>query len=401
MISQRQLFLNHVGQTSDSPVGIHVKEAKGVYIYDTDGKKYTDIISGVSVSSLGHRHPAVVEAVKKQADKYMHIMVYGEYIQSPQVEYAQLLTSLLPKTLNSVYFVNSGSEANEGAMKLAKRYTGRQEIVAFRNAYHGSTHGALSIMSDEYFSQAYRPLLPGITFLDYNNEEQLLGITKKTAAVVVEAIQAEGGIITAQYEFMQKLRKRCTETGALLIIDEVQTGFRRTGKLFGFMHYDIVPDIFTIAKSMGGGMPIGGFVAAKEVMDSFKTNPVLGHITTFGGHPVSVAAALASLKIIKDISEDDIFKKENLFRVLLSDIPEIEDVRGKGLFFAIKLNITNSIQEFVSIASKNGFLTDWFLFDEKRFRIAPSLLISDSEIEEVCQKIKKTLNFLKNQEKIK
>jgi acetylornithine/N-succinyldiaminopimelate aminotransferase len=391
MISQRQLFLKHVGQTSDSPVGIEVERAQGIYIYDTDGKRYTDLVAGVSVSNLGHCHPAVTDAVKQQLDKYMHLMVYGEYIQSPQVQYANLLSSLLPDSLNSVYFVNSGSEANEGAMKLAKRYTGRSEIAAFKNAYHGSTHGAMSIMSDTYFSQAFRPLLPGIKFLTYNKLEDLERINKKTAAVFVESIQAEGGIIPADHNFMQALRERCTQTGTFLIIDEVQTGFRRTGKMFGFMHYDIVPDIITIAKGMGGGMPIGAFVASKNIMDSLKNNPVLGHITTFGGHPVSAAAALATLKIIQAMDEQTIYKKEFLYRKLLEQLPGIEDVRGKGLFLSVKPKTNKSIQEFVKVLFENGLLTDWFLFDETRFRIAPPLLISDAQIEESVKMIDKSL----------
>ncbi|MEA2043419.1 MAG: aspartate aminotransferase family protein [Bacteroidota bacterium] len=396
MISQRQLFLNHVGQTSEAPVAIEVEKAEGVFIYDTSGKQYMDMISGVSVSNLGHRHPKIVEAVKSQTDKYMHLMVYGEYIQSPQVEFANLLNSLLPKPLNSVYFVNSGSEANEGALKLAKRYTGRHEIVAFKNAYHGSTHGALSIMSDEYFSQAYRPLLPGVHFLDYNNRSQLSAINEKTACVVLEVIQAEGGIIPGEKEFIKAVRNRCNQTGALLIIDEVQTGFMRTGKLFGFMHYDITPDIFTIAKSMGGGMPIGGLVASKKIMDAFKTNPVLGHITTFGGHPVSAAAALASLKLIKELSEQEINRKAELIRNLLSDIPEIKTIRGKGLLLFVEPDVGCSIQTFVKEAALNGLLTDWFLFDESGFRVAPSLLITESEIYTMIEIIKETIKSLHN-----
>jgi acetylornithine/succinyldiaminopimelate/putrescine aminotransferase len=391
MISQRQLFLKHVGQTSDSPVGIEIEHAEGIYIYDTQAKQYIDLVAGVSVSNLGHCHPAVTQAVKQQVDKYMHLMVYGEYIQSPQVAYAELLSSLLPEPLSSVYFVNSGSEANEGAMKLAKRYTGRSEIAAFKNAYHGSTHGAMSIMSDSYFSQAFRPLLPGIKFLSYNKLEELKHITQKTAAVFVESIQAEGGIIPAEYDFMQALRKRCTQTGTLLIIDEVQTGFRRTGKLFGFMHYDIVPDIITIAKGMGGGMPIGAFVASKTIMDSLKNNPVLGHITTFGGHPVSAAAALATLKIIQSFDEQTIYEKEKLYRQLLGELDGIADVRGKGLFLSVKPKTKKTIQEFVQIMVKNGLLTDWFLFDETRFRIAPPLLISNAQIQESVKLIEKSL----------
>lgn len=391
MISQRQLFLNHVGQTSETPMGIEAEHAEGIYIYDTQGKRYIDMVSGVSVSNVGHRHPKVVKAVKDQLDKYMHLMVYGEYIQSPQVKYAKLLSDLLPDPLNSVYFVNSGSEANEGAMKLAKRYTGRNEIIAFRKAYHGSTHGALSIMSDYSFTRAFRPLLPDTKFLDFNKAEDLSQINEKTAAVFCESIQAEAGIIPADKEFMQALRRRCTETGTLLITDEVQTGFRRTGKLFGFMHYDIVPDIITIAKGMGGGMPIGAFAASKKIMDTLKNNPAPGHITTFGGHPVSAAAALASLEIIKDLDENEIFEKEKRFRQKLKKISQIADIRGKGLFLSIRADCKIPMKEFSEVLMRNGLITDLFLFNSERFRIAPSLLINEAEIEECTNLVNKSL----------
>lgn len=391
MISQRELFLRHVGQTSDAPLGIEAEKAKGIYIFDRKGKKYIDLVSGVSVSNVGHGHPKIIKAVKAQAERYMHLMVYGEYIQSPQVEYARMLSDVLPKSLNAVYFVNSGSEANEAAMKLAKRHTGRQEIIAFRNAYHGSTHGAMSLMSDSYFTQAYRPLVPGIKFTDYNNAEQLSAITEKTAAVVGESIQGEGGIIPANKEFMQALRKRCNETGTLLILDEVQTGFMRTGRMFGFMHYDIVPDMITIAKGMGGGMPIGALVTDKSVMNSFKNHPVLGHITTFGGHPVSAAAAVAALKIVKTIPEETVKQKSDLFRQGLKSMKEVADIRGKGLFLAVRPRHNVPMQQFIPLAKENGLLSDWFLFDETRFRIAPPLTISEKEIRESLDKIQKSL----------
>ncbi len=394
MISQRQLFLNHIGQTSDFPLALEIVEAEGIYLYDKNKKKYIDLISGVSVSNLGHRNPHVVSAVKQQLDKYMHLMVYGEYIQSPQVKFAKLLTDNLPINLDSVYFVNSGSEANEGALKLAKRYTGRTEIVAFKNAYHGSTHGALSLMSSEYFTNSFKPLLPNIRFLEFNNESDLEQISKKTACVVAEVIQAEAGIIEAKQSFIQKLSKRCKDTGTLLIIDEVQTGFGRTGKLFGFMHYNIVPDIFTIAKAMGGGMPIGAFVASKKIMDSFKTNPALGHITTFGGHPVSAAAAYASLEfILENKIIENIEYKSKLFLDNINH-SKIKSIRGKGLFYSVELEDTEHLKAFINKALKLGLVTDWFLFADNRFRIAPPLIISEKEIIESCKIINNALDMI-------
>lgn len=393
MISQRQLFLNHVGQTSDEPLMLEIEKAEGVFLYEKD-KSYLDLIAGVSVSNLGHGHPAVVQAVKDQADKYMHLMVYGEFIQSPQVEFASLLAKHIPDPLQSVYFINSGSEANEAAIKLAKRYTGRPNVVGFKHAYHGSTQGLMSLISDTEWTQNFRPLLPGITLLDYNQQEQLSQITTDTACVIVEAVQAEAGIILGDYDFMQALRQRCTETGALLLIDEVQTGFGRTGSLFAFEQYDIVPDMFTIAKGMGGGMPIGALVSSKEIMDSFTNNPVLGHITTFGGHPVSAAAAIASLKVL--LAEniiDQVKAKEQLFRSLLQH-KKIKSVRGRGLFLSIELESFDEVLALIKLGLKHGFVTDWFLFEDKRFRIAPPLVITESEIEEACSRIIKALNEL-------
>ncbi len=393
MITQRQLFLNYVGQTSPCPLGIEVERAKGIYIYDTDGKEYIDLISGVSVSNIGHLHPRVVKAIKKQIKKYMHLMVYGEYIQIPQIKFAKLLTKNLPKKLNSVYFVNSGSEAVEGAMKLAKRYTGRSEIIAFRNSYHGSTHGALSLMSDEYFTQAFRPLLPDIKFIDFNKNSELNKITKKTAAVVTEVVQSEAGIVVGNYEFINNLRARCNQTGTLLIIDEVQTGFGRTGSLFGFEQYKIVPDIITIAKAMGGGMPIGAFVANRKVMSSLTNNPVLGHITTFGGHPVSTAAAYASLKFILD--KKIIKTVNNKGKIFIENLKnkKIKSIRGKGLFYSIELEDSKAVEKFIQNGLKVGFITDWFLFADNYFRIAPPLTITKKEIIRTCKLIDLALNL--------
>jgi acetylornithine/succinyldiaminopimelate/putrescine aminotransferase len=394
MISHRQLFYQHIGQTSEAPLGLEIEKAKGIYLYDTDGKKYIDLIAGVSVSNIGHLHPAVVKAVQQQAEKYMHLMVYGEYIQSPQVEFSKLLTDQLPETLNCSYFVNSGSEANEGALKLAKRYTGRTEIIAFKNAYHGSTHGALSLMSDTYFTQAFRPLLPDIRYIEFNNKADLEQISTKTACVIIEPVQGEGGVILPKNDFLRDLRKKCNETDTLLIFDEIQTGFGRTGELFAFMKYDVVPDILTIAKAMGGGMPIGAFVADKKIMDSFTNNPVLGHITTFGGHPVSTAAALANLQVLlkENIIEKVNDKGEYLLSILKHD--KIKSVRGTGLFYSVELESAEMVQKFIKLAVKEGMITDWFIFLDNRFRIAPPLIITKEEIDLVVQIIKKVLEQL-------
>jgi len=384
MISQRQLFLQHVGQTSDFPLQLEIEHAEGIYMYSPEGKSYIDLISGVSVSNVGHLHPNVVKAVQNQAGKFMHLMVYGEYIQSPQVEYAKLLTNLLPANLSSVYFVNSGSEAIEGALKLAKRYTGRTEIVAFKNAYHGSSHGSLSVMGNEEFKNAFRPLLPDIRFLDFNDEKSIEQITDKSACVLIEPIQGEGGIRVPENNFLQKLRKKCDETGTLLIFDEIQTGFGRTGSLFALQEFGVVPDIMTIAKGMGGGMPIGAFVSSNEIMSTFKTNPILGHITTFGGHPVSCAAAVASLKTIVDEKlYVKVKQKGQLFRDLLVH-PEIKEIRGVGLFMAVELKSFDQVKKVIDIAVSKGLVTDWFLFHDSAFRIAPPLIITEKQIKEAC-----------------
>lgn len=385
MITQRQLFLKHIAQTSDSPLMLDIEKAEGIYLYDKKGKKYIDLISGIAVSNLGHRNPYVIKKIKEQLDNYLHLMVYGEYIQAPQVNLAKLLTDLLPDRLNSVYFVNSGSEANEGALKLAKRHTSRNEIIAFKNAYHGSTHGALSIMGDEYFKQPFRPLLPGINFIEFNNTSQLVQITEKTAAVIVEPIQGEAGIIVPENNYLSELRKRCDETGTLLILDEIQTGMGRTGTMFAFEQYNIVPDIITLAKAFGGGMPLGAFISSKEIMHCLTNNPVLGHITTFGGHPVSCASALASLEVlVKENLLSEIKTKEKLFKKFLIH-PTIKNVRGKGLFLAIELESKNIVQKVIKHAIDKGLITDWFLFNESSIRIAPPLNITEKQISEACE----------------
>ena len=392
MSTLRQLFLKHIAQTSESPLALEIEKAEGIYMYDKSGKSYIDLISGVSVSNIGHRHPKVIEAVKNQLDKYMHLMVYGEYIQSPQVKLAEKIISILPSVYESIYFVNSGSEAIEGAMKLAKRYTGRTEIIAFNNAYHGSTHGALSLLGNEFFKNSFRPLLPDINFINFNNEADLERITQRTACVVIEPIQGEAGIILPENNFLIKLRNRCNETGTLLVFDEIQTGFGRTGKLFAFEHFNVLPDIFTIAKGMGGGMPIGGFVSSNKIMQVFKTNPVLGHITTFGGHPVSAAAALASLNVLIDENIiEDVERKSNLFKKYLIH-KEIKSIRGKGLFLAVELQNFDFLLQVLNKSIDLGLVFDWFIFSDKHFRIAPPLNITDAEIKKSCDIIIKALN---------
>jgi acetylornithine/N-succinyldiaminopimelate aminotransferase len=392
MISQRQLFLNHVAQTSDAPLALEIEFAEGVYLTDVSGKKYLDLISGISVSNIGHRHPKVIEAIKNQADKYLYLMVYGEYIQSPQVAYAKLLTSHLPESLNSVYFTNSGSEANEGAIKLAKRFTGRTEIVSFKNAYHGSTHGTLSVMGNEEFKNSFRPLLPDVRTLEFNNEKDLAAITAKTACVIVEPIQSEAGIIVPENDFLKKLREKCTETGALLIFDEIQTGFGRTGHLFVLEKYNVTPDILTIAKGMGGGMPIGAFVSSKEIMNTLTNNPVLGHITTFGGHAICCAAAKATLEVIL---EEELVKgiavKENLFLSLLKH-PVIKKIRSAGLLIAVEFEDQLLAKKIIDKTIEKGVITDWFLFNSQSMRIAPPLIITDQQIRDACNVILESIS---------
>lgn len=393
MLSKRQLFLNHVAQTSDSPLMLEVERAEGVYLFGSNGEKHFDLISGVSVSNVGHSHPKVVDAVKQQVDKYMHLMVYGEFIQNPQVQLATKLASLLPKSLDSVYFLNSGSEAIEGAMKLAKRYTGRTEIVSFKNAYHGSTQGSLSIMGGEVFKQAFRPLLPDIRHLEYNSFEQLSQITSKTACVIVEPIQGEAGVILPKDNYLNQLRERCTQVGALLVFDEIQTGLGRTGKMFAFENYNVTPDILVLAKALGGGMPLGAFIASKEIMWSLTNNPVLGHITTFGGHPVSCTAALASINVIIDENLiHNVSKKEKIFREILEKHPLVKEVRSKGLLMAVELGSFDKMIKLVKFGVEKGFITDWFLFCDTSFRISPPLTITDEECRLAAELIVKGLN---------
>jgi len=392
MISNKQLFLLNTAQTSTTPKMLEIDYAAGVYLYDHNGKAYLDLVSGFAVSNIGHRHPKVLEAIKAQLDKYLHLTVYGEYVQTPMVLFAEKLVSVLPATLNNVYFVNSGAEATEGALKLAKRFTGRSEIISCHNSYHGSTHGALSVMGNEHYKQAYRPLLPDVSFINFNEEKDLERITEETACVIVETVQGEAGIRVASQNYMRKLRQRCTEKGALLILDEIQAAFGRTGKLFAFEHYDIVPDILLLAKALGGGMPIGAFIASKEVMSVLAENPILGHITTFGGHPVSCSAGLAALNVL--LEEDlitQLEKKEALFRNLLVH-PLIKEIRGKGLMLSIQLDSFEQVEIVSHRCSDKGLIIDWFLHCETAMRIAPPLIITEEEIREVCAIIIDVLN---------
>jgi acetylornithine/succinyldiaminopimelate/putrescine aminotransferase len=385
MLSHRQqLFLNHVAQTTEFPLMIEIERAEGVYMYAPDGKRYIDLISGIGVSNVGHRHPRVLQAIHEQLDKHLHLMVYGEYVQSPQVLLAQALAHTLPAPLESVYFTNSGSEAIEGAMKLAKRHTGRYEIISCVHAYHGSSHGALSLSSSENFKQGYRPLLPGISHIAYGNSTDLEKINRQTAAVVIETIQGEAGVRIAEAAYFQQLRQRCTETGALLILDEIQAGFGRTGTFWAFEQFGIVPDVVVCAKGMGGGMPIGAFVSSKEIMWTLTHNPILGHITTFGGHPVSCAASLATLQTIHDENMlAGVAAKERLFHQLLVH-PKIRAIRSQGLMMAVELESFDVLKPIIDRAIANGVITDWFLYCDNSMRIAPPLTITEDQIREAC-----------------
>ena len=387
MDTLRHLFLQHVAQTSDSPMLLNIQKAQGVYLYDSDGKRYTDLISGIGVSSYGHGNPKVVQAIQHQAEQYLHLMVYGEYVQQPQVALAQKLCSLLPQNLNSVYYVNSGSEAIEGAIKLAKRATGRTQIIAAKNAYHGSTQGALSLMDNEYYTQAYRPLLPQVHFIEYNNIADIEQITTQTAAVIVETIQGEAGYLPPSREYLQQLRQRCNQTGTLLIFDEIQCGMGRTGSMFAFEQYNTTPDILVLAKAFGAGMPLGAFIANGQLMQNFTHNPVLGHITTFGGHPVSCAAALAGLEwLLGSQAHTEVAEKEKLFRQQLQH-KAIKEITGKGLMLAIDLGDETLNRSVIKRCIENGVITDWFLHCGHKMRIAPPLSISAAEIEHACQTI--------------
>ncbi len=391
-INRNKSFYSTVGQTSPFPLGLEVSKADGIYIYDINGNKYIDLISGIAVSNLGHNNKKIVKAIQEQAAKYIHTMVYGEHIQSPQVDFAHKLCAHLPDNLNTVFYTNSGSEAVEGAIKLAKRYTKRYEIVVCRNGYHGNTHGAQSLMDYEYLSMAYRPFVPGIRFIEYDNLESLEGITNRTAAVITETIQGDIGIKVGSKEFLKALRKKCDETNSLLVFDEIQTGFGRTGKLFAFEHYGVTPDVLLIAKAMGGGMPCGGLVADNNIMKVLSDKPILGFISTFGGHPVSLAAAVSSFEqLTKSNLIEQVEKKEKLFLKNLNH-KSIVDVRSKGLFIAVEFENSTIVKNIMSAAKDNGILIDSFLYNDKSIRIAPPLIISEEEILEACDKLNRTFS---------
>ncbi|MBL0145052.1 MAG: aspartate aminotransferase family protein [Chitinophagaceae bacterium] len=391
-MTNRQLFLQHIGQTSDAPLALEIVKAQGCKLYDINGKEYIDLIGGISVCNVGHKHPKIVEAIKKQADDYLHIMVYGELIQSPQVLYATALTHHLPSSLNSVFFTASGSEATEGAMKLAKRYNGRTQIISFKNSYHGSTQGALSIMGDEYWRNAFRPLLPNTMQLNYNSFDELENITDKTACVIAETVQAEAGIIVPQNNWLKALRKKCTQTGTLLILDEIQCGFGRNGTLWAFEQFDVVPDVLLLGKALGGGMPLGAFIADKKIMDTLTHNPVLGHINTFGGHPVCCAAGLAAFNVLfQERLIEGVNKKGELFKTLLQH-PKIQKVNACGLMIAVYFDSFETNKKIIDALIIEGVFTDWFLFASNCLRIAPPLTISEEEIREACRKIISALN---------
>ena len=389
----RQLFLEHVGQTSDNPMMLEVERAEGIYLYGRDGKRWIDLISGVSVSAVGHGNRQVIDAICSQAQDYLHLMVYGEAVESPQVRYAQRIASLLPDPLDTVYFVNSGSEAVEGALKLAKRYTGRTEIIYYKNAYHGSTHGSLSVMGGEEYRNAYRPLLPDTRQIRFNEPADLRYVTPRTACVIIEPVQGEGGIFPADRDYLQALRDRCDQTGTLLIYDEIQTGLGRTGTLYFFQQYGIVPDILCTAKAFGGGMPLGAFIASNRIMSVLKTNPVLGHITTFGGHPVCCAAGLAALEyILSERLTEQADAKGALYDSLLAGHPLVREIRRTGLLLGVEFGDSELTARIVLRAIDRGLMTEWFLFHDTAMRIAPPLTITDAEIRESCEILLEVLN---------
>ena len=377
-------FIQYQAQTSPYPLGMEVSHAIGSYIYDTSNNRYLDFVAGVSACSLGHQHPRVNQAIKDQLDLYSHVMVYGEYSQSPAVEYCKLIASLLPAPLDKTYLVNSGTEAIEGALKLSRRVTGRSQLISCHNAYHGNTMGSLSVMGFEERKQVFRPLLPDVEFITFNNESDLEKITSKTAGILLETIQGGAGFIEPENDFLKKVRQRCDEVGAIMILDEIQPGFGRTGKLFGFQNYDVVPDIVVMGKGMGGGMPVGAFTASSSMMDLLSHNPKLGHITTFGGHPVIAAACLATLKEITETTiMSDALAKEKLFRELLVH-PLIEEVRGKGLMLAAMTKSADITNKVILKCQDRGLILFWLLFESCAIRITPPLTISEDEIREGC-----------------
>ena len=393
-MNQRELFLRHIAQTSPEPLALEIVKADCCILYDAKDKEYIDLIGGISVANIGHRHPRVIEAIQKQSDAYLHIMVYGEFVETPQVQYAKLLVDNLPAALNAVYFTNSGAEAVEGAMKLAKRVTNRTQIIAFNHSYHGSTQGALSVMGDEYWRNAFRPLLPDVLHLEYNSFASIAAITGQTACVIAETVQAEAGIIAPSKEWIQAVREKCTATGTLLILDEIQTGFGRTGKLWGFENFGIVPDVLLLGKALGGGMPLGAFISDKKMMDTLTDNPVLGHITTFGGHPVCCAAGLAATKaLLEEGWMETVGQKEKLFQSFLVH-SKIRTVRSFGLWMAVEFDSFETNKAIIDKCIRDGVLTDWFLFAPHCLRISPPLIISEKQVANACEVIVRACNSL-------
>ena len=394
-MTNRQIFLNHIGQTSSDPLALEIVKAAGCKLYDANDKEYLDLIGGISVCNIGHGNKKVIAAIQQQAENFMHVMVNGELVLSPQTAYAKALTDNLPASLNSVFFTASGTEATEGAMKLAKRFTGRTHMVAFKNSYHGSTQGSLSIIGDEYWRNAFRPLLPAISHLDFNSFESLEAITSDTACVIAETVQAEAGVVVPEKKWMQALRKKCTDTGTLLVLDEIQCGFGRNGTLWAFQQFEVIPDVLLLGKALGGGMPLGAFIADKPIMDSLTNNPVLGHINTFGGHPVCCAAGLAALEVLLqgDIIEK-VFEKEKIFHEQLKWAVNIKNIRSRGLMMALEFESFEQNKEVIGALIKEGFFTDWFLFASRCLRIVPPLIISEEEIVMACHAIKKVVSNL-------
>lgn len=383
-MTHRELFLRNLAQTSAFPLMLEIERASGVVMTDKAGKEYIDLISGIGVSNIGHRHPRVLAALQNQMDKYLHLMVYGEFVQTPQVELAKRLCETLPAKLDSVYLLNSGSEAVEGALKLAKRYTGRPKLISCHKAYHGSSQGALSVSGDEKFKRNFRPLLPGVSAIHYGSFSDLEKIDNQTAAVIIETIQGEAGVVAACTTYFKALRAKCDETGTLLILDEIQCGFGRTGKFWAFEHFDIIPDILLSAKGMGGGMPISAFIAPKEIMSVFEDNPILGHISTFGGHPMSAVAAKATIEVIHEENLlDSVEAKADLIRSLLVH-PQIQEIRNVGLLMAVTFESFEVLKPIIDRAIELGVLTDWFLFNDNSLRIAPPLTITEAEIKKAC-----------------
>jgi acetylornithine/succinyldiaminopimelate/putrescine aminotransferase len=393
-MTNRQIFLNHIGQTSPDPLALEIVKARGSKLFDINGKEYIDLIGGISVCNVGHGNQKVIDAIKKQAENFMHVMVNGELVLSPQTAYAKFLTENLASSLNSVFFTASGTEATEGAMKLAKRFTGRTQIAAFKNSYHGSTQGSLSIIGDEYWRNAFRPLLSDILHLDYNSFDALQFITTDTACVIAETIQAEAGVIVAEKKWLQALRKKCTDTGTLLVLDEIQCGFGRNGTLWAFEQFDVVPDVLLLGKALGGGLPLGAFIADKKIMDSFTNNPVLGHINTFGGNPVCCAAGNAAMQfLLEENLIEKVFEKEKLFIDNLHH-PKIKNIRSRGLMIALEFQSFEHNKKVIDALLQEGVFSDWFLFASQCLRIVPPLIISEDEILKACDSIKKVVSDL-------